>query len=579
MRAVPRLLAIARARPFAREAARSLSALPGSVSDALAKILEQMQARDEALRAEMAAATARSEAQMQARDEALRAEMAAATARGEALRAEMAATRADAAARDSALRTDAAARDSALRTDLRGEIAALRESKALSVSYANVGDEALAALTSLGRISVAAPDDGAPVATPSDLARLRECAKEPELVAAIAPLLRAARGFNSAAGPADPVARVLVNSEGTGWLDAPQAPLPADQLKRPDLFATWAPFWAGRVDAARGAVGRLAHRALQLDGCARELYEAKLGVGELTSKHFGQLVDYHSRVPGPVRGVLFNARAFWLYESRSHMPLNLIKSEWGARGSRALLREFFDAAPEPPLVPLLRHLCRELGVAPRLVAAAGAERAAKGATSAFLGAGGSARVFCVAKEGAAAPFALKASVTLSRADLEYEYTALERAAAAGAPVVPVVPGSLVFFVDDAGAHGGGGFLLRDVCASAQLDSLPRYVAAFAALRALHATGFAHGDARRPNLVERGRGADAELLWIDLRAAAPGALAVAQRADARTLAASALGLPQGSALPARVDAELAGVPGAAASYASLAAAVWAVLGAA
>ena len=40
-------------------------------------------------------------------------------------------------------------------------------------------------------------------------------------------------------------------------------------------------------------------------------------------------------------------------------------------------------------------------------------------------------------EGAAAPCALKASATLSRAELEYEFATLQRAAAAGAPVVPV----------------------------------------------------------------------------------------------------------------------------------------------
>jgi hypothetical protein len=99
------------------------------------------------------------------------------------------------------------------------------------------------------------------------------------------------------------------------WLDALHAPLPAGQLKRPDFFATWAPFWTGRSDAARGAVGRLAARALQLDGCVREFYEAKAGAGELTAADFGQLVDYHSRVRGRVRGAVFNARVFWLYES------------------------------------------------------------------------------------------------------------------------------------------------------------------------------------------------------------------------------------------------------------------------
>ena len=226
-------------------------------------------------------------------------------------------------------------------------------------------------------------------------------------------------------------------------------------------------------------------------------------------------------------------------------------------------------------MPLLRHLCRELRVAPRHVTAAGAER-----TSAFLGAGGSARVFCVAAEGGApAPLALKVSEKLSRAELEYEFSTLQRAAGAGAPVVPVVPDSLVVYVDDRGTHRGGGFLLRDVCARTVLETPSRCAAAFEALRALHAAGFAHGDARLPNLVVHGHGAGAEMLWIDLREAAAGALAgalaAAQRADARALAASALGVAQGGALPARVDAALGDVPGGGGvgAYKVLAVAVW------
>ena len=304
-----------------------------------------------------------------------------------------------------------------------------------------------------------------------------------------------------------------------------------------------------------------------------------MGDGELTAADFGQLVDCHSRVPGTVRGALFNARAFWLYESLRHYPVALTKGEWGAPGSRALVRAFFDAATEPPLVPLLRHLCRTLRVMPRRLTAAGAEPAAGdgGArASAFLGAGGSARVFCVAAEGATAPHALKASATLSRAELEYEFSALARAEAADAPVVPVVPDSLTFFLDGAGSHCGGGFLLRDVGERVVLDSPARCTAAFAALHALHAAGFAHGDAQLPNLVALGRGADARLLWIDLREAAAGALVAAQRADACTLAASALGLPQGSALPERVEAAIHSVPGGgSAAYAALAAEVWRV----
>jgi len=59
-------------------------------------------------------------------------------------------------------------------------------------------------------------------------------------------------------------------------------------------------------------IGRLAVRALQLDWCTRVFYEAKLGEGELTAADFGRLVNCHSGVRGPVRGVLFNARALWL---------------------------------------------------------------------------------------------------------------------------------------------------------------------------------------------------------------------------------------------------------------------------
>ena len=502
----------------------------------------------------------------------------------QALRADAAEREAAAAAREAA----AAARDAALRA----EIAALREGKALSPSapsYASVGADALEALEVSHRISVAAApppdapeDECAPVASPSDAERLRACADEHDLVAAITPLLSAARGFGAiveAQGPPDPCARVLVNSELTPWLDALHSPLRSSLLKRPDLFATWSPFWTGNTSAARGNVGKLAARALQLDGCVREFYEAKVGVGELTDADFGQLVDYHSRVKGPVRGVLFNARAFWLYESVRDYPVALTKGEWTARGSRALLRRFFDALPEPPLVPLLRHLCRTLGVAPRRITASGAVASDGSAakSGALLGAGGSARVFCVAAQAAGAPHAaLKASTALSRADLEYEFSTLARAAGAGAPVVPVVADSLVIYVDGVtGKHRGGGFLLRDVCASAVLDSSARCTAAFASLRALHAAGFAHGDARLPNLVVRGHGAAAEFLWIDLRAAGEDAIAVAQRADARVLATSALGVQQGGALPQPVVAALASVPqGEGDAYKALAAAVWA-----
>ena len=525
------------------------------MGDELAKMMRSLLAQN-------AEAAAREEA----RDAAHQRELAEAAAREEA--------------RDAARQRELAA--------IRAELAALCAGKVDSPSapaYATVGFECLATLAASKCLTDAAapPEDApaaerAPIASPEDLARLLACATERDLVVAITPLLRAARGFDEAGVEAYPCARLLVNSERTPWLDALHAPLPASQLKRPDLFATWEPFWAGRMDAARGAVGRLAARALQLDGCVREFYEAKLGVHDFTPAEFGQLVDYHSRVRGPVRGMLFNARRFWLFESRRDLPVQLVKGDLGAPGSRALLRRFFEALPEPPLVSLLRHLCRELRAMPSRGGTQGAELEGGGGgggsgealSSAFLGAGGSARVFRVAAAGEAGLCALKASTALPRAELDYEFTTMQRASLAGAPVVPVVAKSLVFLVDAEGAHCGGGFLLRDVGARAVLDSAARCAAAFSSLCALHAAGFAHGDARLPNLVCVGP----QLLWIDLRQAAAGAAEAAQRADARTLAASALGVAQGGELPAPVRAALDGLPaGGAAAYAALADAVW------
>jgi tRNA A-37 threonylcarbamoyl transferase component Bud32 len=244
-----------------------------------------------------------------------------------------------------------------------------------------------------------------------------------------------------------------------------------------------------------------------------------------------------------------------------------------------LLRTFFDAAIEPPLVPLLRHLCRELRVRFCRVNEMGLEplNGSNEPASAFLGAGGSARVFCVATEGATEHFALKVSTKLSRSDLEYEFSVLQKAADAGAPVVPVVPKSLIIFVDATGKHSGGGFLLRDVCARSVPDTAARCTAAFEALRALHVAGFAHGDARLPNLLASRTEGSAKLLWIDLREAAADGLAAAQRSDARALAASILRAAQEVALSTRIEEKLANVPdGGDAAYTALAATVWATL---
>ena len=386
-----------------------------------------------------------------------------------------------------------------------------------------------------------------------------------------------------------------MNGEEIKWLDSLLVALPPRQLKKPDLFITWRPFARVRLgpgeDPPADGIpeGGLASRALQLDGCVNELFEAKHGTGSLTAADFGQLVGFHSRLPGQVRSALFNGREFWLYLSDRTGPLALIKGEWGARGSLAELRDFFIAAPEPPLVPLLRFMACALGAV--FIRVAGADEGSGGGggggggdarpalTSSFLGAGGSGRVFAVKREGDDAPSALKVSSVLSKDELEYEFDILQEAEAAGAPVVSAVRGTLTFFHDPAagGSYRGGGFLLRHVCARATISSEARCIAAFEALRALHEAGFAHGDARLPNLLVHGRGEGAEegkLAWIDLREP-EGVAREALRADARALAGSVL-LQRGvgAALDGAVleAAERVGEGGAA--YGALGRAVWA-----
>jgi hypothetical protein len=137
--------------------------------------------------------------------------------------------------------------------------------------------------------------------------------------------------------------------------------MPGSQRRKPDLFVTWA--LCAMPLAGRGADDRgvLASRALQLDGCAREFFEAKAGGGELTAADVGQLADYHARTPGRARGLLFNARHAWLYESHDGHPLSLVKAALTAHGSRELARSFLcRPLPEPPLIRLLRRLCKEL---------------------------------------------------------------------------------------------------------------------------------------------------------------------------------------------------------------------------
>ena len=434
---------------------------------------------------------------------------------------------------------------------------------------ANVGTSVLDALNAIrGAVTVfePPPEGGSPIVDGALASRLLQCTKEDELVVELTPTLRALRGLDArGADAADAFSLALVNSEERKWMDDLRTPLPASQRRKPDLFVTWAlcavPL-AGRGTDDRGV---LAGRALQLDGCAREFFEAKAGGGELTAADFGQLADYHARTPGRARGLLFNARHAWLYESHNGHPVSLVKAALTARGSRELARDFLcRPLAEPPLIRLLRRLCRELRVE--------ATETAPGA-GAFLGAGASGRVFCVrglaASDGGSGGqlFALKACCEASPGDVGFEFSRLASAAAAGAPVVQVVEGSLRAFTDDeSGQLAGGGYLMAEVLAPCLLKSATQRRAAFAALAALHGKGFAHGDARKPNLLLTRGGSH---LWIDLRAAsASAALEAAQRADAATLAASICSIPVEAARVLYATA-LAEIPGRSGAYNELA----------
>ena len=185
---------------------------------------------------------------------------------------------------------------------------------------------------------------------------------------------------------------------------------------------------------------------------------------------------------------------------------------------------------------------------------------------------------------------------MQQGELGLAFGALAAAAARGAPVAAPVPGSCCSVFCSSGQYLGGGYLLREVlqpsppmaplCSghlprkllqpSPSIVLLQRCRRAFAALAALHAQGFPHGDARLPNLLQRS-GGSGELLWIDLRPPAPDAVAYA--ADREALAASVLGARRGGEVRGLVADALdaaAAASRSAASYDALARVVYEAL---
>ena len=399
-------------------------------------------------------------------------------------------------------------------------------------------------------------------------AALARCSTDTEVVKFLTPVLWRLRMSSSNCD--DPCRPVLVNSENCAWLDNLAAPLRPNMRLKPDLFV--APHvcieeQTGTPSQGFGSCflfGRLANSRLQRDGCVREVYEAKLA--DLTTAHFGELIMYHRLIPDECRGMLFNRSQFWLFATYGGYPLRLVRSEWIAPGSATIVRGFFEnnAPPPPQLMLVLRHLLSALDL-----------RQAPVDGTAFLGAGGSGRVFAVRRAESPERLALKVVAagtrTLWMHDLTTEYNALTVAAQRGAPVVPVVAGSLCL-----AGHDGGGFLLAHCGVPFDATaSLAACTAAFAALAALHDCAIVHGDARLPNLLL----IDGKAVWIDMAAGllegpASRFLKPYCSGDAELLAQSVLlsvGIP---ALPASVATAVACYDFAAPeTVQALAAAVW------
>ena len=248
--------------------------------------------------------------------------------------------------------------------------------------------------------------------------------------------------------------------------------------------------------------GGLADARFQRDGCVGAILEAKFR-GQLTPAHLGELVKYHRLIPRGCRGMLFNERQFWLYISMDGYPVRLVKCTWATPGAGDLIRSFFndEPPPPPPFVVVLRRLLLTLRLRP----------APKDGT-AFLGAGASGRVFAVqhnSEEESPHPMALKVVVAHEgwHQDLSREFDALQAASKLGAPVIPVVEGSLQLGDD------GGGFLLARCGRPFPTGKIGRTACndAFAALASLHGYKVLHGDARLPNLLL----VDREARWVDL----------------------------------------------------------------
>ena len=437
--------------------------------------------------------------------------------------------------------------------------------------------EGLSAATGRAGVFDFPGEDGLPaVLSAAQLTALRaacEADKETGVVRFLTPTLRATVQAAAAiaatgAASAQQLRVLLVNSEAFRWLDFIEQPVSEDKLQKPDLFISWEPFVSFRTAGEKQCsgpeyfFGPLADRSLQLAGCVPVVMEAKKGA--LTPSDFGELVDYHSHLPGRVNGVLFNHTDFWLTEAFAGHVTRLERCKWGQHGSLALLQRHFAAVlSPPPLAVLLSRLLADLELELLHVLDP------TGGRSPFLGAGASGRVFAVCTSDGAHR-ALKVVVSNEDAVLVAmgkEFGLLQSAAERGAPVVGVVADSFTQYPGQ-----GGGYLLRSIGTPIKLETRASLRHVFSSLQRVHAAGAIHGDPRLPNVVA----VDGLPCWIDFIKAAfcPAGFDFSAQEDMWLLAGSVLNRKK-HALPDTVGAAVCSyVVADAAAAQRIADAVWA-----
>lgn len=415
-----------------------------------------------------------------------------------------------------------------------------------TVTRTTAGKAMLASLESAHTISVFSGYDGElPILDDTQKEALKSKAdsgNEHHVVAYLQPILQALllRG--------DVLPQALVNSEYLEWLLKTDLKVKLDKRQlssplKPDLFVSYLAFCRLRSrstdvqsDDAGSLFGVLSSRALHNDACVLGILEAKKGA--LTDGDFGDLVSFLMCFSYNTWGMLFSEEEFWLCYAQIGTPVRVVKAKWTTPGTKRMLQEFVATnTATPPLAALLQTALTAHSLELHTIETSAGK-------CCHLGSGATGHVFAVRRIGAAAgaPLALKVSVRSPH--LAAEFTALQKAADASAPVLPVEPKS---FASVEGTQWGF-YLMQSVGERCPVKrTLWLCKAAFTALHRLHAAGYFHGDARLANLLLKPAvgAAEREAVWIDMaNGFTAGELDASQvlkyrREDASCLAASLL----------------------------------------